>query len=183
MQYCFLKYLSVSGNESCLFSKAYMCIFQMNKATVTTVVQFCVTLLTVCNSALLLSTSAKMFFFTPLDWIHTTTSLWKGLHSKSACNIPFFFFFPSLLPHGERETTENLFMESFNGCSASTDLSIQCYPFRAGSSTSLHKRIQMKEDVLKEKRFKSGLLSTVFSKEIPSLMSMPSKHHNQLTTD
>lgn len=83
----------------------------------------------------------------------------------------------------ERETTENLFMESFNGCSASTDLSIQCYPFRAGSFTSLHKRIQMKEDVLKEKRFKSGLLSTVFSKEIPSLMSMPSKHHNQLTTD
>lgn len=92
MQYCFLKYLSVSGNESCLFSKAYMCIFQMNKATVTTVVQLCVTLLTVCNSALLLSTNAKMFFFfTPLDWIHTTTSLWKGLHSKSACNIPFFF--------------------------------------------------------------------------------------------
>lgn len=93
MQYCFLKYLSVSGNESCLFSKAYMCIFQMNKAMVTTVVQFCVTLLTVCDSALLLSTNAKMQCeFNPKEWKKIQLHCEKD--STRRVHVTFLFFFP-----------------------------------------------------------------------------------------
>lgn len=78
-------------------------------------------------------------------------SLGKGSYLK--CNIPFFFF--SLLPHEKRDdisTRENLFMELFKGCTASTDLSIQHYPFTASSFCApSNKRIQIREDILKSK--------------------------------
>lgn len=75
-------------------------------------------------------------------------SLGKGSYLK--CNIPFFFF---LCFHMKRETIylpEKIF--SFNGCTASTDLSVQHYPFTASSFCApSNKRIQIREDILKSK--------------------------------